>query len=427
MDVVRLWVLIKSLSRCIPLVFKPIVTTGIILYVLLISVPRSHAGTVLGPLMYHRDSGAPETLVETFDQNLTSCAEGSAFELVVVNGDPDGGNRISSATILLNGDPVITPDGLNQNVAEIRKPITLAEENGLQVKLAGTPGGYLAVSVECVANCLEVSITYPLSGAILHQDRTRVEGTINSTSAEVGVRAGNTFGAVTGPPYSYVVPKVFLQEGANTVTVTATSDCGMQATASIEVNVPKAEEPRVLVLHNPENGVAPLSVHLKALAVPPNPVKSYAWNISGDTGAETDVTYDTPGIYMPEVTVTDVEDQTYTATVVVNVWDRDALDARLLGKWNGLRDALAAGDAEAAERFFSYGSRDKYKQIFEAVGDELAQVGQDLGDIALVEFRSTSAKYRVQREDIVDGVPTTLTFWVYFILDGDGIWRIMQF
>jgi hypothetical protein len=167
----------------------------------------------------------------------------------------------------------------------------------------------------------------------------------------------------------------------------------------------------------------------------PNPATQYQWDYEGNgtidqTGeALTQITvqYHTVGIYYPTVIITDTLGNTYTATTVVNVLSRDELDALLKQKWTGMRDALRQGNIDQAVTYFTFGSQEKYRRIFGALGDQLADEAANLPDIALVTFNGTTGKYRVQRNANINGQIQTVTYWVFFIQDTDGIWRIKQF
>jgi hypothetical protein len=103
--------------------------------------------TVFGPSQYVRTAGPPQTFPETFEH----CGTGDC-QIVVINGNADGTNRISSASISLNGIQIIGPSDFNQQVATIVKPVTLAEENQLVIRLTSNPRGFLTVSVECLSS-----------------------------------------------------------------------------------------------------------------------------------------------------------------------------------------------------------------------------------------------------------------------------------
>lgn len=384
---------------------------------------QAFASPTWGPKTYNRTTGPPKTFAESF----SSCESQAQYRLVAVNGMANGDKRVSSATVYLNGAEVLTPKELNQNVNQVAKPISLTPENSLSVELAGTPLGQLTVSIECTANCFSVSIDQPGPGAMVNAQSVFVTGTVNSASGEVGVTVNQTPGYVGGPLNGFAAPDVPLQIGSNTLTAIATNACGQTARAERIVTVQEAGERLVYLLASPPGGIAPVAVNLRAIAAPPHPIAGYSWSFSSSTQSEVAVNYENPGLYLPQVTVTDTKGFTYSATAVVSVLDRAALHQRLLSKWTGMRAALARGDAEGAVAFFTHGSRERYRQIFSATSDQLTQIAAALPDPVQVAFAGLSAQYRVERTHVINGAPQAITYWVYFLQDGDGIWRIKQF
>src|SRR5215831_15826053 len=104
---------------------------GFCLLVLALSVAIWHALTsaqatasvpVFGPKKYVRTTGAPNQYEDRFD--IPNSIR-SPFTLHIVNGDATGGERISSATIRLNGVAVATPKDFSKQVGAIDVPITL--------------------------------------------------------------------------------------------------------------------------------------------------------------------------------------------------------------------------------------------------------------------------------------------------------------
>ena len=291
---------------------------------------------------------------------------------------------------------------------------------------------------------LPISITNPANGASINASSVIVTGTIDTTLKEIGVVI-----EVIGPngiesvpahvnrnTFSAMVP---LQAGANTITAVAYDPKSDYGEAGITINalIPQEE---VRLTANPESGVPDnttgvLTVTLQVETTLTNHVNQYRWDFDGNgtidqTGSGlTQITaqYQTVGIYYPTVTVIDTIGNTYTATTVVNVLSRDELDALLKQKWAGMRDALRQGNIEQAVSFFTFGSQGKYRQVFEAISNNLADEAANLPDVVLVTFYGTTVKYRIQRNVNINGQIQTLTFWVYFIQDTDGIWRIKQF
>ena len=102
------------------------------------------AAPTFGPKQYSRVAGAPQTFTDTFAQ----CGGGTC-QLIVVNGNPDGSARVSSASVSLNGVRLVGPRNLNQRVDRIVIPVTLKETDEIRVELNSAPGSFLTISVEC--------------------------------------------------------------------------------------------------------------------------------------------------------------------------------------------------------------------------------------------------------------------------------------
>jgi hypothetical protein len=101
--------------------------------------------TFFGPRRYTRTKGAPDVFEEviTVPAGVTS-----PYVLRVQNGDADGRNRVSSATILINGMQVLRPSDLNQHVAGLSRVVVLTSPtSALRVKLASSPGSYLTLNL----------------------------------------------------------------------------------------------------------------------------------------------------------------------------------------------------------------------------------------------------------------------------------------
>jgi hypothetical protein len=114
-----------------------------------------------GPKQYTRGTGAPQTFTDTFQFCGTA-----GCQIIIVNGNPDGTKRVSSAAIYLNGMLVAGPRDFNQGMATIVKPVTLGATNELTIRLASNPGGFITVSVVCTASPAALSLG-PISDNLL--------------------------------------------------------------------------------------------------------------------------------------------------------------------------------------------------------------------------------------------------------------------
>ncbi|MBF6651086.1 hypothetical protein [Methylobacter sp. BlB1] len=111
---------------------------------------------VFGPQKFTRSTGAPETITK----NFARCGN-SPCQIVVANGAANGSNRVSSASVFLNGSPIIGPSDFNRQSNSIVRPVTLRSRNVLAVRLASSPGSFLNITLQCAASFLELSARAP--------------------------------------------------------------------------------------------------------------------------------------------------------------------------------------------------------------------------------------------------------------------------
>ncbi len=104
--------------------------------------PEECDGCLVGPVIMTRGKKAPSRATEAF-----SASEGAEAELVVYAPDP----KHTTVKAWLNGVTVLLPSAFALGgTEELRVPLTLAEENVLEVRLSGKPGTRIAFWVEGV-------------------------------------------------------------------------------------------------------------------------------------------------------------------------------------------------------------------------------------------------------------------------------------
>jgi hypothetical protein len=342
----------------------------------------------------------------------------------VLNGNNDGSQRLSSARILLNGLEILHSNEFNQKVGKIQKPISVQTENTLEVRLASGPGGKLIVSVECVDNCLNIQIM-PI-GSTITANRILVRGIVNTSSSEVGVTLNDLPALVHEKDWAYFAG---LLKGINQIKATATNHCGQKSTATIDLLADPTFDSVLSLDARPLQGLAPLSLLLKARTQVANPV--YQWDFNGDgitdidgaTLTEVSHLYSQEGIYFPSITVSNSQGQARTEVTLVHVVMREKLDAILQNKWIGMKDALRQGNIERAINFFSIDARERYRGIFSAVVSQLSNIAAGMGPIQFISLDNGVAKYRIRRQESAGEI----TYYIFFVVDQDGIWRIKQF
>jgi hypothetical protein len=162
-----------------------------------LQVPAAPMTVTFGPKQYIRDAGPPDTFAETFQYYGTS-----PCQILVVNGNADGTQRISSASISLNGQQIVGPEDFNQQIGGIVEAVVLvAGQNQLSTTLRSKPGSFLTVSVDCLAG------TVPPTGGTVPPP---TGGTVPPTGGTVPPPTGGTVpptGGAVPPPTGGTVPQ----------------------------------------------------------------------------------------------------------------------------------------------------------------------------------------------------------------------------
>ena len=118
---------------------------------------------------------------------------------------------------------------------------------------------------------------------------------------------------------------------------------------------------------------------------------------------------------------------TYADVVVVQVLDMTVFDEMLKARWNAMKAAMIAGDVDLAVEQFIHGQREVFREIFTALQSHTEQMALEMQDIEFVYQKSTTAEYRIHRDIQHNGQNETVTYYIYFDREGDGLWRIRDF
>ena len=293
------------------------------------------------------------------------------------------------------------------------------------------PGGTAITEVTVIVSPLNIAITSPLAGDSIVKPDIMVEGTLaNPLGHEVGIVVNEVTAIVYGD--QFVANHVALEQGANTITAAATDAAGTVVETSITVYADVTGD-YIKITTDAESGVSPLETSLRvdtSISFP-----GYEFSYSGPDTIEFsdpgDGTYRvriaTTGVYFISAEATDDHNNTYTDTVAVQVLDRTELDALLKAKWNGMKSALINGDIPAALAYFYESSRADYEEIFNILSNELPGIASSMRDIDLIYSEGRLAKYRIKKQEQVQGQNYDVTYYIYFIKDHNGMWRIESF
>ncbi len=382
------------------------------------------SGTVFGPKQYTRTTGSPDVYTDTFQT-----AGGNGI-LMIQNGTPDGGNRITSGEIQLNGIKIFGSDDFKKKVYAMEKPVQLNNmTNTLHVELESKPGSYITAAVTKPV-AIDIMITSPLDGGSITGTRTAVTGTIdNLNGRETGVTVNGILASMTGG--QFVASNIPLNAGPNAIAVIATDTEGTQATKTIIVNATIPEE-HIRIEAYPSSGTAPRRIAFVVSSSWSNSILHYQMDFdgngtaddSGDKLGNLHYTYPSEGIYHPRITITDSAGNGHSAETIVVVQSKTQLEDLLRGKWDQMKTELMTGNVETALNHFLPGNREKYRAIFTNLGpDKIRSIFSGIGAIHLSDQYEKVASGGVLRQE----TGGTYSYPVTFIQDANGIWRIFEF
>jgi hypothetical protein len=255
-----------------------------------------------------------------------------------------------------------------------------------------------------------------------------VQGLVDAQpGTEVGVTVNGVGGLLSEGEFAALVP---VNQDVTSLTAIATDAAGTIASDSIPITVgPLIFEPSLLFRPSPAIGTAPLTVSFTLTSL--EPIVQVDLDLEGNGTVDFQETtlegqtfnYNSPGLFFPTATVTDLSGATQATTALIQIYDFVEFDELLTRKWEGMKDALGQGDIEGALNFVAAGKRDSYRRMFTALGAQLANIDQILTDISFVEHQGLRAEYQMIRVD--NGV--RISHFVLFVMDEDGIWRIKFF
>jgi hypothetical protein len=292
------------------------------------------------------------------------------------------------------------------------------------------PGGSAIDSIEvlCGESQLDVTIDRPTNGQTIVGVETIVQGTFYSQASEVGVTVNGFPAEVSGN--TFFANHVKLPEGTATIEVVATDASGNTATKSLSVSV-DSNAPRIELSVTPESGLVPMKATLKAdLFLPAAATdSSLSWTgplaptVTKISLAEYSLDISTSGVYSFTYTATAEGGTDYQQEIIINALSLTEMDNRLKAKWNGLQAALSVGNIEQATLQMAFGSREKYNYNFNLLNAHLADIAASIQSVELVNIYENIAEYNV----LSNQNGQTASFYLLFIKDTDGVWRIRSF
>lgn len=269
-------------------------------------------------------------------------------------------------------------------------------------------------------------VTSPSPGIRVTEPVLLVRGNVLSPSAlEIGVTINGIVAKVANGEFAEAVA---VRTGTDALDVRAYGPAGLICSTSLPLLAELStdlEDPLSVAI-SPSIGFAPLHVTLKG-AFSGNGTE-YQW-IPGGPGSlildeadpsAAEVLYDSPGLRVPALTVTDQSGNRVVRRAAAVVLDENQLVGMLEQKWEGVKAALRARDAARALSFVAFSRRDQYANLFSSVVASGASIDQVMTDIRFAQFHDGVAEFKMDRPD----ERGDMSYLVRFKIDEDGIWRI---
>jgi len=380
--------------------------------------------------------GQTATTSVTFTLDTQPPAIPDAAQISV--GTPTGGQvSVSAASgsattgdtvTLLNGRTGLIVQGTVQGDGSYSIQITAEAGDDLVITITDPAGNTTASRILTVAGtapALDVSITTPSADSTVDDDTTGVTGTFQGP-ANVGIevngytanRVGNTF----------CVGDIPLQDGSNTLTVTARTPDGTSSSQQVLVN---STGPGSLQLEVDQvTGIAPLTVTFSLMDNTGLNLNVIDYDVDGDgntdysTGDPTATithTYTTPGCYRATVTAQDTgTGGSATSSRIISVQDTQGVMSGPLAVYYGMLEAMRTRDSSAISTIFTEGSQDKYQSLFSTLYSDLPAVADSLGTVKGIKVSNDTAEITVIR--VKNGIP--YAYYVSLVRNEYGYWKI---
>lgn len=301
--------------------------------------------------------------------------------------------------------------------------ITATDTNGLTVSTIRN----VTATTGYTPSALEVVALSPVEGATTVGPDVNVSGTVtNTTAVETSVTVNGIPATVNGN--SFIANHVPLQQGVNSITITATDINGLTATTTRSVTASPGHYIRIN--SNVESGTAPLeaSLRIEGSFNVTNPQISASGTANMEwlpwtSQTELGVRLISEGAMTITASAIGPDGQTYTDSVTITAINRTVLENLLKAKWDGMRTAMATGDVTSAVTNFSEYSKESYRQQFTDLIDSLPQIAAGMANVSMLKVKDTIAEFDMR--DVIDGV--TYSFYLLFVKERDGVWRIRNF
>jgi hypothetical protein len=380
---------------------------------------------LFGPKIYFRSEGKPLTITDNFKR----CESDAEYKLIVNNGKLNQSALDHAFTIRLNGKMIAGPLDLNGKVVGIEKSIEIQKENSIEITLNGKPGSSIAVTIACVAKCLDLSIDTPSNQAISKFNRIPVIGKYVSSSNEISILVNGTVAGAQGGRFGLSGFKLI--SGDNMIEAEIKNACLESVLATSRVSYFKSDNlPPLFLSATPSKGLAPLVSSLRVQNPGGVNYVTVQWDLNGDGIVDTSGqflfevthTFSSSGLYQPRVFLKDASGLITESSLILNVVSMDQLSSLLQDKWSILFGSIQSHDTATALQFMDPEVRENYRTIFLNSGS-YPILSALAGELKFKELYGSYVTFT--KKASINGIERD--FFVKFKMDESGFWKIHFF
>lgn len=267
---------------------------------------------------------------------------------------------------------------------------------------------------------LGVTFMSPQDGAALAGSSVLVRGMLQAP-ANSGVTINGVIAAIDSQNNFYA--NVPLQAGGNAITATVTASTGQTLTQTINVSS-DGVAPFLIVDLSTTEGISPLAVtfNLTNTSATDANVTMGASHFTVPAGSTMNFrgNYTGSGPVITTISAIDGSGNSTTQTFVVMLDDAAKIDQQLRAAWNGMNNALIAGDKATAMNYLSAGAQTIYGPVFDVLMPDMASITASFSAPQTGTLSSEIGEYVITRN--LNGA--TNVFFVYFVKDATGVWRL---
>jgi Bacterial Ig-like domain (group 3)/Bacterial Ig domain/Glucodextranase, domain B len=274
---------------------------------------------------------------------------------------------------------------------------------------------------------LSVTLDGGINGSSVYADAILVSGRVQAPRNS-GVTVNGQL-AVLAPAGDFFVNDVAVVQGANTITITVTTQDGETVSSTLTVN--RLGPPPVTVRFSMEEGLPDFATTIDVENPGALPVARIELDFNNDGVPDTvanssgalsvSAQFRGPGLMTPTIRFKDSNGVVLqTVARKVYVWSAREVSALVKGVYTDTLDRLRLGNSALALKLFLPQAQSIYDEIFQALGSDLPSLADQLGTFDSVAGTMTDAEAAVLR----DTASGRQAFFIHLIRGGDGIWRI---